>query len=135
MEAAPKDLIEWTGGRAMIATGSPIAPVSYGGRQIPIAQCNNTYVFPAIGLAIVASGASRVTDEMLRAGAHALAEQSPAIQSADAPLLPPLQEIRKVTRHLARAVALEAQRQGHAKKTSEEELEARIAATFWEPGY
>src|SRR5262249_23852904 len=61
-EATAEDLIRWTDGRALVATGSPFAPVNYGGRKIPIAQCNNVYIFPAVGLGIVASRARRVTD-------------------------------------------------------------------------
>jgi malate dehydrogenase (oxaloacetate-decarboxylating) len=89
-------------------------------------------VFPAVGLGVAASGARRITDEMLRAAARALAEQSPA---AGGPLLPPLDEIRSVSKELAAAVGTEAQRQGHADETTPEELRARIDRTFWEPAY
>src|SRR5262249_57832360 len=64
-EATAKDLIYWTDGRALVATGSPFAPVDYGGRKIPIAQCNNVYIFPAMGLGVVASRARRVTDPLM----------------------------------------------------------------------
>src|SRR6476661_8253201 len=77
-EAKADDLIHWSDGRALVATGSPFAPVSYEGRKIPIAQCNNVYIFPAIGLAVTASGARRVTDGMILAAARELAETSPA---------------------------------------------------------
>jgi malate dehydrogenase (oxaloacetate-decarboxylating) len=66
-EAKPDDLIRWTDGRALVATGSPFAPVAYSGRTIPITQCNNIFIFPAMGLAVVASGARRVTDAMMLA--------------------------------------------------------------------
>jgi malate dehydrogenase (oxaloacetate-decarboxylating) len=135
MEAAPADLVAWTQGRARIATGSPIAPVAYEGRTFPIAQCNNSYVFPAIGLGVLASGARRVTDEMLRAGARALGGLSPSSGDSATPLLPPLSEIRSVTRRLALAVATEAQRQGLTDSVSGDELEGRIAADFWDPSY
>src|SRR5438093_1698214 len=69
-EATADDLIRWTDGRALVATGSPFAPVPYGGRQIPIAQCNNIYIFPAMGLGVVASRARRVTDAMILAAAR-----------------------------------------------------------------
>src|SRR5207245_2841389 len=68
-EAAPADLIAWTDGRAIVAAGSPFAPVPHGGRKYPIAQCNNFYIFPAIGLAVAASRARRVTDAMMLAAA------------------------------------------------------------------
>ncbi|MDG2308552.1 MAG: NAD-dependent malic enzyme [Candidatus Binatia bacterium] len=135
MEAAPADVIKWTEGRALVATGSPIDPVSYDGRTFPIAQCNNTYIFPAVGLGVIASGAKRVTDEMMRAAARALGAAAPASKDPTAALLPPLAEIRRVTRDLAEAVGAEAQRQGHAEKTSPEELRRRIDERFWEPAY
>ena len=135
MEASPKDLLEWTRGQALVATGSPCAPVSFGGQEYEISQCNNTYVFPAVGLGVIASGARRVSDEMLRASARALAELSPAGQAAGTPLLPPVSEICSVTRRLAAAVASEAQRQGLADSCTPDELQARIERTFWEPAY
>src|SRR5712692_3616050 len=134
-EANADDLIRWTDGRALVATGSPFAPVSYGGRRIPIAQCNNIYIFPAIGLGVVASGAQRVTDTMILAAARALAENSPALQDASASLLPALADLRKVAVHIATAAGLEAQRAGVAPKTTEDELRQRVIATQWTPAY
>jgi malate dehydrogenase (oxaloacetate-decarboxylating) len=134
-EANADDVMRWTDGRALVATGSPFAPVSYGGRRIPIAQCNNIYIFPAIGLGVVASGARRVTDTMILAAARALAESSPALQDASASLLPALADLRQVAVHLATADGLEAQRAGVASKTTEEELRQRVMATQWTPAY
>ena len=134
-EAKAEDLIRWTDARALIATGSPFAPVSYNGRRIPIAQCNNIYIFPAIGLGVVASGARRVTDPMILAAARALAENSPALHDASASLLPALTDLRKVAVEIATAVGLEAQKAGVAPKTTEEELRRRVTATQWTPGY
>lgn len=135
MEAAPSDIISWTEGRGLVATGSPIDPVSYDGRSFPIAQCNNTYIFPAVGLGVIASGAVRVTDEMMRAAARALGASAPANHDPHGALLPPLPEIRRVSHDIAHAVGTEAQEQGHAPKTSPEELRQKIADTFWEPAY
>ncbi len=90
-EATAGDLIRWTEGRALVATGSPFAPVNYGGRVYPIAQCNNVYIFPGVGLGVGASGARRVTDGMLTAAARALAEHSPALADSAGRLLPPWQ--------------------------------------------
>jgi malate dehydrogenase (oxaloacetate-decarboxylating) len=118
-----------------VATGSPFAPVSYGGRRIPIAQCNNIYIFPAIGLGVVASGARRVTDGMILAAARALAESSPALHDTSASLLPALAELRQVAVHIATAVGLEAQRAGVAPQTTEETLRQRVIATQWTPAY
>jgi malate dehydrogenase (oxaloacetate-decarboxylating) len=134
-EANAEDLMRWTEGRALVATGSPFAPVTYGGRRIPIAQCNNIYIFPAIGLGVVASGARRVTDAMILAAARALAESSPALHDTSASLLPPLADLRQVAAHIATAVGLEAQRAGVAPKTTEEALRQRVMATQWTPAY
>ena len=89
-EAKAEDLIRWTDGRALVATGSPFAPVNYGGRTIPIAQCNNVYIFPAMGLGVVASGARRVTEPMMLAAARTLGGNSPALKDRFRSLLPPL---------------------------------------------
>jgi len=134
-EAIADDLIRWTEGRALVATGSPFEPVSFGGRRITIAQCNNIYIFPAIGLGVVASGARRVTDAMVLASARALAEQSPALRDTSASLLPALADLRKVAVHVATAVARQAQRDGVAPKTSEEELVQRVKGAQWTPAY
>jgi malate dehydrogenase (oxaloacetate-decarboxylating) len=134
-EATADDLIRRTDGRALVATGSPFAPVPHAGRQIPIAQCNNIYIFPAVGLAVSASGARRVTDTMILAAARALAEKSPALTDPSASLLPALRDLREVAAHIATAVGLEAQRAGVAPKTSEEELRQRVSSTQWTPVY
>ena len=134
-EAKADDLIRWTDGRALVATGSPFAPVRLAGRTIPIAQCNNVFIFPAIGLAVVASGASRVTDAMMVAAARELAANSPALKDSSASLLPPLTDIRRVAAQIAIAVGMEAQKGGVAPKLSEEELRERVIATQWTPAY
>jgi malate dehydrogenase (oxaloacetate-decarboxylating) len=134
-EADPEDLIRWTDGRALIASGSPYQPVQHDGRLIPIAQCNNVFIFPAVGLGVVASGARRVTDEMMLAAARALGEHSPARTSASGSLLPALRDIRAVARTIATAVGQEAQRAGLAPKFGDEEFRDRVAASQWLPEY
>src|SRR5208337_705767 len=134
-EARADDLIRWTDGRALVATGSPFAPVSYGGRKIPIAQCNNVYIFPAMGLGVVASRARRVTEPMMLAAARELGANSPALKDPSASLLPPLTDIRRVAADIAVAVGMEAQKNGVAPKTSENELRRRVAETQWTPAY
>jgi malate dehydrogenase (oxaloacetate-decarboxylating) len=134
-EAKAEDLIRWTDGRALVATGSPFAPVSHGGRSIPIAQCNNVFIFPAMGLGVVASRARRVTDAMMPAAAGALAANSPALKDPSASLLPPLTDIRRVTTEIAIAVGVEAQKEGHAPKMTEEKLRQRVATAQWTPAY
>ena len=134
-EATADDLIRWTEGRALVATGSPFAPVNYRGRTIPIAQCNNVYIFPAIGLGVVASGSWRVSDASMLAAARALAENSPALKDPSASLLPPLTNIRRVAAEIALAIGLEAQKEGFAPKTTEEELRQRVIRNQWTPAY
>ncbi|HEY4364844.1 MAG TPA: NAD-dependent malic enzyme [Bryobacteraceae bacterium] len=134
-EATAEDLIHWTEGRALVATGSPFAPVEFEGRRIPTAQCNNVYIFPAVGLGVVAAKARRVTDGMMLAAARALAEWSPAVKDPNAALLPGLGEIREVARGVALAVGLAAQKDGVAEPTTPEDLHAKIVATQWVPAY
>jgi malate dehydrogenase (oxaloacetate-decarboxylating) len=134
-EATAEDLIRWTDGRALVASGSPFAPVAHGGRQIPIAQSNNIYIFPAMGLGIVASRARRVTDTMILAAARALGERSPALADPSASLLPRLAQLREVAAHIAAAVGRQAQRDGVAPETSDAELRERIAKAQWTPAY
>jgi malate dehydrogenase (oxaloacetate-decarboxylating) len=128
-------LIRWTDGRALVATGSPFAPVNYGGRKIPVAQCNNVYIFPAIGLGIVASGARRVTDPMMLAAARALAANSPALKDSSASLLPPLINLPRVAAEIALAVGMQAQEDGVTANLGEDELRQRITAAQWTPTY
>jgi len=134
-EATAEDLIRWTDGLALVASGSPFAPVGYGGRKIPIAQCNNIYIFPAMGLGLVASGALRVTGAMLLAAARTLGGHSPALKNPSASLLPPLTELRSVAAQIAIAVGLEAQKDGVAPRISEDELRQRVLKMQWTPAY
>ena len=134
-EAVPADLLAWTGGRALVATGSPFPPVEWEGRHIRIGQCNNAFIFPGVGLGIIASGARRVTDDMFVAAARALSEWSPARHVVGESLYPALEQVRKVARDVALAVAMEAQRLGMAPASSREQLLARIDAHVWEPRY
>lgn len=134
-EALPADLIRWTEGRAVVATGSPFDPVDYQGRRHEIAQCNNAYIFPGIGLGVIAVQAPRVTDSMFVAAARALGDLSPARQDADASLFPPVEQVRAVSRQVAIAVAREARREGLVENLSDAEIERRIDAKMWTPAY
>jgi malate dehydrogenase (oxaloacetate-decarboxylating) len=134
-EASAEDLIRWTDGRALVATGSPFAPVNYGGRKITIAQCNNVYIFPAMGLGVVASRARRVTDSMMLAAAGTLAANSPALRGPSASLLPPLTDLKRVAAEIAVAVGIAAQKDGVAAEIAEDELRTRVMATQWTPVY
>jgi malate dehydrogenase (oxaloacetate-decarboxylating) len=134
-EALPSDLIAWTEGRALVATGSPFADVPCQTRSINIGQCNNAYIFPGVGLGAVASRARRVSDEMFVAAARALSELSPVHTDPDGSLFPPLEQVREVSKRVAFEVGLAAQRAGLAERTSERELEQRISAKMWTPHY
>ena len=134
-EAEPADLLTWTQGRALVATGSPFAPVAYGGRTIEIAQCNNVFIFPAVGLGVVGSGASRVTDKMLLAAAKALGDHSPALQDPNGSLLPGVKAIREVALDIAYAVAAKAQEEGLAPASDPAELRKKLAQSQWFPNY
>jgi malate dehydrogenase (oxaloacetate-decarboxylating) len=142
-EADPADLFRWTNGRALIATGSPFPPVMFEGRAIPVSQCNNVYIFPAVGLAVVASrpsaataGAQRITDAMMIAAARSLAEHSPALKDPSAPLLPALKDLRSFAVEIAFAVAQEAARSGIAPAfVSSNSLRSQILASQWSPAY
>jgi len=132
-EAYPEDLLTWTDGKAVVATGSPFDPVELNGKSYPIAQCNNSYIFPGVGLGVLASRASRVTENMLMASSEALAECSKEYEGDS--LLPPLTDIREVSVKIARAVAKQAMADGVANVISDEALEEQLGANFWEPEY
>jgi malate dehydrogenase (oxaloacetate-decarboxylating) len=134
-EATPSDLLQWTEGRALIATGSPFQPTSYAGRSIKTGQCNNVFIFPGVGLGVIASGAVRVTDAMFSAAARVLSNFSPALTDAAAPLYPPLESVREISREVAIAVGVEAQRAGLAETTSLAELERNVRDKMWSPDY
>ncbi len=134
-EAHPAELDEWTGGRALIATGSPFAPLRRNGVERPIAQCNNVYIFPAMGLAVTAAQATRVTDDMMRVAAATLGDASPALTNPDQPLLPAWSDVPDVAVRIAHAVAVAAVAGGVAPKRSDDELSERIATVRWTPEY
>lgn len=134
-EALPADILNWTEGQALIATGSPFADVEWNGKTFHIAQSNNCYIFPGLGLGVLASGAKRVSDGMFMAATLELSEHAPALQEAGGAMLPDLADIREVSRHIAFAVAKQAQAEGLAKKTAEAELEKAINNFIWTPEY
>ncbi len=134
-EAIPADLIAWTEGRALIATGSPFMPVPFDGREIRIGQCNNSFVFPGVGLGVIASGARRVTDAMFVAAARVLSEFSPALEDSNGPLYPPLERVREISKKVALAVAREAQTAELAPMTDAAELERKVCEKMWQIDY
>jgi malate dehydrogenase (oxaloacetate-decarboxylating) len=134
-EALPSDVIRWTEGRALVATGSPFEDVEYQGRRIPIGQCNNAYIFPGVGLGVIAAQARRVSDKMFMAAARTLSDLAPARRDPSLALVPPLVEVRDVAKRVAVAVAIQAQQEGLADQLPQDELLRRIDATMWTPDY
>ena len=135
VEVEPKKVIEWTQGNAIVATGSPFDDFEYNGTMYKIPQCNNSYIFPGLGLGIIACGAKRVTDEMLMATSSCLAQVSPMGQTGTGSLLPPLTEIAAISKKMAFDVAKIAIEQGHALAITDEMLLAKIERNFWMPHY
>jgi malate dehydrogenase (oxaloacetate-decarboxylating) len=134
-EAHPAELDEWTDGRALIATGSPFAPLQRDGVTRPVAQCNNVYIFPAMGLAVTAAQATRVTDDMMRVAAATLGDASPALSDPTAPLLPTWSDVPDIALRIAAAVGRQAIADGVAPARSDAELSERISQVHWAPEY
>jgi malate dehydrogenase (oxaloacetate-decarboxylating) len=135
VEAQPADILRWTNGDALVATGSPFDAVDMGDKVVEIAQCNNSYIFPGLGLGVVASNANRITDNMMMAASSALAQESPINVDPEGALLPPLSEIRQVSRKIALAVYRQAIIDGVALPVPDELLPDVIEKHFWIPEY
>jgi malate dehydrogenase (oxaloacetate-decarboxylating) len=133
-EATPADLIGWTDGAALVATGSPFAPVEHRGVKYWIGQANNALVFPALGLGALVAGAQRITDGMLAAAARAVARQTDAT-TPGAALLPLIDQLHEVSVHVAVAVARAAAADGVARAEVDDSIEQRVRAAMWEPVY
>lgn len=134
-EAQPEDLIAWTDDRVIIGTGSPFPPVARQGISTRIDQTNNAYIFPGLGLGLIAVQATRVTDKMFMIAAKTLAECSPTRTDAKANLLPSLSEIRDISLRIAVAVAKEAVVSASALPMAERDIEQAVQACMWDPVY
>jgi malate dehydrogenase (oxaloacetate-decarboxylating) len=132
-EAVPADLIAWTDGKALIATGSPFPPVIYAGTTYFIAQANNAMLFPGLGLGTIATRARLISDGMFTAAAGAIAEMADASQLG-ASILPPMENVRNVSVCVALAVAEQAIREGLAR-VNPPDVEAAVRDAMWEPRY
>ena len=135
VEAVPEDILKWTNGNAIVATGSPFDPVELNGKTYAISQCNNSYIFPGVGLGVVASRATRVTDNMLMASSYALAEYSAVHNSGSTELLPDLNDIRDVSKYIAKMVYKQAIVDGVTPEVSDEAIGKAIDRNFWRPSY
>lgn len=134
-EARPEDILNWSDGKALIATGSPFDPVYRDGMSYIISQCNNAFAFPGLGLGILAVGAKRVSDEMFMAAAQVIGQSVPEAQAPGAPLLPPLSAIRELSRQIAVAVGRCAVEQGLCDISSTSEVDALVDKYIWQPEY
>ncbi|MCZ4240464.1 NAD-dependent malic enzyme [Alteromonas macleodii] len=135
VEALPEDILRYTNGEAIVATGSSFEDVEINGNSFPISQCNNSYIFPGIGLAVVSCGAKKVTDNMLMAASKALAAESPLAVNGVGALLPPLSSIKQLSLKIAFEVAKQAVIDGVALPRTDEEINLSIQKTQWLPDY
>jgi malate dehydrogenase (oxaloacetate-decarboxylating) len=135
VEVRPEQVIEWTKGNVVIATGSPFSAVEYEGHIYPIPQCNNGYIFPGIGLGVITSNAKLISDEMLMAASNALADASPLANGESGDLLPRLTQISELSRKIAFAVAKVAMAQELALTVPDDVILAKIETNFWKPEY
>jgi malate dehydrogenase (oxaloacetate-decarboxylating) len=133
-EAVPGELIRWTDGRALVATGSPFPPVDYRGIRYVIGQANNALIFPGLGLGVIAARATQVTDNMLAAAAYAVSELVDT-STPGAPLLPEVAAMRETSVAVAAAVARAAAADGVAGASLDGGLRSRIRGLMWEPVY
>jgi malic enzyme len=133
-EALPEDVFRWTEGRGLMSTGSPFSPVEYNGQQLHVSQGNNVYIFPGVGLGSIISGAREVTNGMLSAAAHALADLVSEERLEMGVLYPPIGEIRAISRVIGRAVAVEACEQGVGKEACDE-IDAALDFEIWDLNY
>ncbi|HET7293435.1 MAG TPA: NAD-dependent malic enzyme [Vicinamibacteria bacterium] len=134
-EAKPVDVIAWTEGRALVATGSPFDPVAWAGKTITIGQGNNAFVFPGMGLGVLVSESREVTDAMFAAAAEQLAAEVSADDLASGSLFPRVREIRRVSAKIAEAVVRTARDQKVGRPIPDAEIPAAVAAAMWEPAY
>jgi malate dehydrogenase (oxaloacetate-decarboxylating)(NADP+) len=134
-ECTASQAYRWSDGRALFACGSPFDPVTLGSQSFVPRQGNNSYIFPGVGLGVIASGATRVTDEMFMAAAHTLAATVSEDDLRQGSLYPPLKDIRDVSAHIAAAVAGVAYRKELARGTKPADLIAFMKAQMYEPRY
>ena len=132
-EAVPADLVAWTNGRALVATGSPFPPVTYRETSYRIGQANNALVFPGLGLGTIVAGATTVSDEMLLAAADTVARLVDA-SVPGAPIMPPVERVREVSLHVALAVATAANTD-RLRGLDPSGVESLIRGAMWEPVY
>jgi malic enzyme len=134
-EATPADVLRWTEGKALVATGSPFEPVQYGDVTHQVGQANNMLIFPGVGLAAIVSRASEITDQMFGIAATTLAGLVTADRVAQGALYPPIADLRRISRAVAIAVATQATQEGVTQLAPGEDIEEAVAAAMWHPSY
>ncbi len=134
-EATPGDILRWTGGKAIVATGSPFGPVMLDGRHITVSQCNNVYIFPGVGLGAVVSQAKRIPDEFLLKAAEVLSNEAPALRNENEGLFPPFRALREVCAKIAVAVAELAVDMDIAGAKDLSNIEKAVSDYMWYPEY
>jgi len=134
-EASPADILRWSGGRAIVATGSPFEPVEHDGVRHEIGQANNVFVFPGLGLGAIVAEARTMPDRLFLVAARTLAAQVSDERLAAGALYPAVDRLRPVTRAIALAVAAAARDDGLAALAPDADLEAEIDAAMWWPDY
>lgn len=135
IESHPADVLKWTDGQAIVATGSPFKAVEYNGKSYTIPQCNNSYIFPGIGLGVLAAKATRISNSMLLTTSTTLAASSPLANAGKGDLLPPLTEVQAVSKKIAFDVAKCAMDEGLALRIDDDALVKRIDKIFWRAEY
>ena len=134
-ECTPEELAAATGGRGLLATGSPFPPLKWEKRTIHTSQCNNLYIFPGLGLGALVSHAPRITGKMMIAASKAISRMVTPTQERNGFLLPEMETIREVSLQVAKAVAIEARNAGLGRVLTDEEYEKVIRKAQWTPGY
>ncbi|MCH9631115.1 MAG: NAD-dependent malic enzyme [Chlamydiia bacterium] len=133
-EASPEDITKWSKGKAIIATGSPPKTIDYDGRSVNVAQCNNVYIFPGVGLATIATKSSVVTDEMFLIAADVLSNKSPLLNDPDGSIFPRIKNLREVSKEIAIEVARHVLEKGYAKVDGKDPQKL-VEKTLWYPEY
>jgi malate dehydrogenase (oxaloacetate-decarboxylating)(NADP+) len=134
-ECTAAQAYEWSGGKALFASGSPFDPVDFGGKHYVPRQGNNSYIFPGVGLGVVSVRATRVTDEMFMAAARTLAQHTSEADLAQGSLYPPLNRVREVSAHIAAGVAEVAYRDGLATLDRPDDLVEFMSEQMYDPSY
>jgi malate dehydrogenase (oxaloacetate-decarboxylating) len=134
-EATPADILAWTDGRALVATGSPFEPVRFGNRTYAIGQANNAFVFPGLGLGAIVAEVLEVSDELFLAAAGALSDSVTSARLEQGALYPSQSELRAVSKQIAIKVVHAARDGGVGRALHDEQIEAVVDAAMWFPAY